>query len=103
MIVTIVLSVIILGLAIILLSGHGFFLIAGFNTMSKDEKEKYDTVALCKFIGKILFPMGLLTPFLAICSELGVFTLFPIVYCCILVGLAVFACIYTSTKNRFKR
>ena len=33
-------------------------MIAGFNTMSEEEKEKYDTVALCKFMGKTMFALS---------------------------------------------
>jgi hypothetical protein len=39
-----------------LLTGHGTNLIAGFNTLSKDEKEKFNKPALCRFVGKILIP-----------------------------------------------
>ena len=38
-------------MAIFLLNGKGAFLIAGFNTMSKEEREKYDEKALCRFVG----------------------------------------------------
>ena len=37
----------------ILLSGKGSNLVAGFNTMSKDEKEKYDKVKVSKQAGKV--------------------------------------------------
>ena len=41
-------------LAIFLLNGKGGFLIAGFNTMSKEDQEKYDEKALCHFVGWLL-------------------------------------------------
>jgi len=37
--------------------GKGSSLIAGFNTLSEEEKEKYDVVALCKFMGKMMFAL----------------------------------------------
>ena len=43
--------VIILIISIILLSGHGSWLIAGYNTASKEEKAKYDKKKLCKTTG----------------------------------------------------
>ena len=43
-------------LGIYLSTGRGTFLIAGYNTMPKEEKEKYDAVALCKFMGKMMLP-----------------------------------------------
>ena len=38
---------------VVLLSGEGSNLVAGFNTMSKDEKEKYDKVKVSKQAGKV--------------------------------------------------
>ena len=37
--------------SIVLLSGHGANLIAGYNTASKEEKNKYDTKKLCRVVG----------------------------------------------------
>ena len=41
--------------SIILLSGHGSWFISGYNTASKEEKEKYDEKKLCRTIGMGLF------------------------------------------------
>ncbi len=38
-------------LSIVLLMGKGSFLIAGYNTASKQEKEKYDVKKLCRVVG----------------------------------------------------
>lgn len=38
---------------VVLLSGKGSNLVAGFNTMSKDEKAKYDKVKVSKQAGKV--------------------------------------------------
>lgn len=38
-------------LTIVLISGHGSWLIAGYNTASKEEKAKYDTKKLCTVSG----------------------------------------------------
>ena len=38
-------------ISIILLSGHGSWLISGYNTASKEEKEKYDEKKLCRTMG----------------------------------------------------
>ncbi|WP_234447108.1 DUF3784 domain-containing protein [Virgibacillus salexigens] len=45
-------------LGIILINGKGSSLIAGYNTMPPEEKEKYDTVSLCKFMGKMMFALS---------------------------------------------
>jgi len=57
-----ILSIIIFGIIIItmiimavfLINGKGSFLIAGYNTMSKKEKEKYDEKAISRFTGWLL-------------------------------------------------
>lgn len=38
-------------IAVVLLSGHGAGLIAGYNTASKEEKAKYDEKKLCRVTG----------------------------------------------------
>ena len=38
-------------LSINLLSGHGSWFISGYNTASKEEKEKYDEKKLCRTMG----------------------------------------------------
>ena len=38
-------------LSIVLLSGHGSWLISGYNTASKEEKKKYDEKKLCRTMG----------------------------------------------------
>lgn len=53
-IVAVVVLAVMLALAIILLQGKGSFLIAGFNMLPRDQKEKVDWPHLCKFMGKIL-------------------------------------------------
>ena len=38
-------------ISVILLSGHGANMIAGYNTASEEEKNKYDTKKLCRVVG----------------------------------------------------
>ena len=45
-------------LGIVFINGKGSSLIAGYNTMSPEEKGKYDTVALTKFMGKMMFALS---------------------------------------------
>ena len=49
-------SLVILG--IVFLKGKGTFLIAGYNTASKAEKEKIDEKKLCKYMGKLMFALA---------------------------------------------
>lgn len=44
-------AIILIILSLILLSGHGSWLIAGYNTASPKEKEKYDQRKLCRVTG----------------------------------------------------
>ena len=45
-------------MTIMLLTGHGSWLIAGYNAMSKEEQEKYDVKRLCRGMG---VGMGVIT------------------------------------------
>ena len=89
-------------MGVIMLFGRGSFLIAGFNTMSKEEKSKYDRTALCKFVGKIILPIGLAIPLIAIG---GIFNIawMMIGYPVFVVGISIFALIYANTGSRFKK
>ena len=45
-------------LGLLFASGRGADLIAGYNTMSAREKEKYDKKKLCKAMAKLMFVLG---------------------------------------------
>jgi len=87
-------------LGCILLTGRGVNLVAGYNTMPKEKKTRYDAQAISKFAGKITLPIGLLT-MLAIFFVLN--TWFWVAYTVVVVGLCVFALVYCNTGNRFKK
>lgn len=63
MLTTIIIAALLLALGIVILAGKGDMLIAGYNTASKEEKEKYD-------IKKLRLLLGLLLIILAACSFL---------------------------------
>ena len=46
-----VIDVLLAMISIILISGHGENLIAGYNTASREEQNKYDTKKLCRVVG----------------------------------------------------
>ncbi|MCW6109315.1 DUF3784 domain-containing protein [Clostridium sporogenes] len=89
-------------LGIILSMGKGSFLIAGFNTMSKEEKEEYDVGFLCKFMGKVMFIIAFCI-ILFLLSE--IFKIKAIFYIGLILFFVVviFTLIYTNTGNRFKK
>ena len=45
-------------LGLVFSRGKGAFLIAGYNTYSKEKKAKYDEKALCRFMGKLMFALA---------------------------------------------
>ena len=47
-------------LSIVLLLGHGSWFISGYNTASKEEKEKYNEKKLCRTMGIGMFVITLL-------------------------------------------
>ena len=89
-------------LGIILSMEKCSFLIAGYNLMSREKKERYDERALCRFAGKLMF-------FLAFCMLLSIIS--TILESPVLLSIAVFlfvaaitfAGIYASTGNRFRK
>ncbi|MDG5789231.1 DUF3784 domain-containing protein [Evansella sp. AB-P1] len=89
-------------LAIILYNGKGAFLIAGYNTLPKEEKEKYDTAALAKFMGKSMFVLTFCITLWFLSQLFVVAWLFSLG----LVGFIVtilFILIYANTGNRFRK
>ncbi len=96
------LSFLMIVMAIALLKGRGAWMIAGYNTMSKEEQEQFDRVALCKFMGKILLPIGLAMPMMLVGMLLGTSWFFW-AFTVLTIGLAIFAVVYANTGNRFRK
>lgn len=88
-------------LGIVLSMGKGSFLIAGFNTMTKKEQDKYDKVALCKFTGKIMFALAFSMIFWVLYQA---FEIKILLYVGVILFSAfiMFLLIYVNTGNRFK-
>lgn len=89
-------------LAFFLSKGKGASLIAGYNTMTDAEKAQYDEVALCKFMGKIMYGISFSILLFALSELLEKQILFIIGLILFLV-LIIFALVYSNTKNRFKK
>lgn len=95
-------SILFIILGIVFLSGKGAFLIAGFNTMPKSEQEKYDTVSMCKFMGKMMFllALGPLFWFFSTYFNIGYLFIIGMVW---FLAVITFLLIYMNTGNRFKK
>lgn len=93
--------VLFLALSIYFSLGKGESLIAGFNTMPTEEQEKYDTVALCKFMGKMMFiyTLGILLCFIG--DQLEINLLFH-TGTILFIVTTLFLLIYMNTGERFK-
>ena len=88
-------------LGIVLSMGKGSFLIAGFNMKTKEEQDKYDKVALCKFTGKIMFALAFSMVFWVLYQA---FKIKFLLYIGVVLFFAfiMFLLIYANTGNRFK-
>ncbi|MFA1642087.1 DUF3784 domain-containing protein [Chryseomicrobium imtechense] len=89
-------------LAVYLSQGKGAFLIAGYNTVPKEEKAKYDEVALCKFMGKALYGICFSLVLLSLSEWLEIPALLWIGIA-LMIGLIVFTLVYSNTGNRFRQ
>jgi len=95
------LGLLLLIMGVFLLNGKGAFLIAGYNTLAKEEKAKYDEKALCRFVGWLMI-------FCFVCVMLmgaGMhWDIMWLMYCGIafLLVATLVAAVYANTGNRFR-
>ena len=89
-------------LAVFLSQGKGAFLIAGYNTLTDEQKAEYDERALCKFMGKIMYGICACLVLMAVSELLDneplLYTGIVLITC-----LAVFAAAFMNTGGRFKK
>ena len=97
-----VIMLLLIAMSIVLLMGKGAWLIAGYNTLDKEEKEQYDSVALCKFFGKYLLSVALLMPVIPVGGIFKINWLAAVFISYVLIS-AIFVIIYCNTGNRFKK
>lgn len=87
-------------LGFLFLSGRGARLVAGYNTLPQQERDRYDERALCRFMGRLM------CYFAGCCVLIGGDGLWPGKGLALAGGIwlaigAVFAMIYANTKGRF--
>ncbi|MGW7969753.1 DUF3784 domain-containing protein [Staphylococcus xylosus] len=102
MIVVLLVMLLFIGLGFVFINGKGSCLISGFNTMSLEEKEQYDVIALCKFMGKMMFAFSFSIIFWLLSEFYDIKWLFYFGLILFLV-MIVFMLIYINTRNRFKK
>jgi hypothetical protein len=91
---------IVLGLIIRL--GNASWLIAGYNTASKEEKEKYDKKQLNKLVSNLLFSLAAVLLLIALGiknSIIGLVILGGILFFVVLIG----GLVYMNTGNRLSK
>ncbi|MBM7578642.1 DUF3784 domain-containing protein [Jeotgalibacillus terrae] len=101
-IINFVLMVSFLIIGIVFSRGKGASLIAGYNTLPEDEKEKYDEVALCKFMGKVMYGVSFSLLLFGLSEILDIPFLFGVGIVLLFV-LIIFAVVYSNTGDRFKK
>ncbi|MDC1541996.1 DUF3784 domain-containing protein [Candidatus Pseudothioglobus singularis] len=89
-------------LGIILYNGKGAFLIAGYNTLPKEEKEKYDEKALCRFVGISMFVLTLPMVLFIIADHIGGNWLY-VLGTILLIGYLIFMLIYMNIPENVLR
>lgn len=75
-------------ISIVLLSGHGSGLIAGYNTADSYEKSKYDEKKLCRITGAGMGVISVFLPFMACMGED-----IPFLFTCVFLGVTVGVCV----------
>lgn len=95
-------ALLLIALSVILMLGRGAWLIAGYNTLSNEEKAQYDCVALCKFIGKYVLLIGLLMPAIPVGVVFKMNWLIAVYVAYMLIS-TIFVMAYCNTGNHFKK
>lgn len=87
--------------SILLLQGKGAMLIAGYNTLSAEDKAKYNKVALCKAVGKIVLCI-MFSIVLIFMGEFFQLNWLLIVGISLMIAIIVVGLIYLNTGNRYR-
>jgi hypothetical protein len=99
--IAIIFGILFAATSIVLLTGHGF---TGYGTFSmgmpEKEKREYDTKSLCRYIGKIILPISILTFFLGIEA---IIKWYVWVYTSTCIGLSIFAIVHVSKGDRYRK
>lgn len=75
-------------LSILLISGHGSWLIAGYNTASEKDKSKYDAKRLCKVTGIGIAVVSVLILVMDLFEEV-----LPAGFACVSAGIIILDCL----------
>lgn len=85
------LAVVFLLISLLLFTGKGTWLIAGYNTSSKKEKEKYDEKKLCSVMGSMCAIIAVLTGILALLDDKSYAMIYSVVICIVVITTVIYA------------
>ena len=87
-------------LGVVFLSGRGAFLIAGYNTMSKERKSQYNEKALCRAVGVMMLGMSLALVLLQLSTTQSIPTL-NLIGTILIFIIPIGGILYLNFGNRF--
>ncbi|SEU13113.1 DUF3784 domain-containing protein [Paenibacillus sp. NFR01] len=96
------LGLIFLVLGIVFYRGKGAILIAGFNTLPKEEQDKYDVPALCRLMGNLMFVTCFCVLLIGLSAVLETQWVTFLAIAILLVA-TLGGVIYANTGNRFRK
>ena len=102
LVVNIVVTLFFVLLGILFMCGKGLDLVAGYNTLSKEEKEKFDPRALSRCMAKMMFALAGGWCVLSVGAQLGKRWLFWVGFALFLL-IVLFFVIYMNAGNRLKK
>lgn len=102
LVIHIILVLLFIILGVVFYRGKGSFLISGYNTASKAEKEKIDESRLCRFMGRLMLALAgcwLIIAFGDIFKTTAVLWIGAGLF----LASAIGAVVYMNTGNRFRK
>ena len=102
LIINISIILLFVALGIVFGTGRGLDLVAGYNTLSKQEKEKIDKKALCRHMSRLMFMLSACWVVLSVGVEIEKMWLFWLGFFLFL-GVAIFYAIYLNTGDRAQK
>ena len=96
-------SLLMIVMGVLFIKGKGGNLLAGYNTMSEEEKEKYDKPALLKAAGKLMILCALLMLVIPVGIQLGYEVEAALWGSGAITVIVIGAVIYMNTGGRFKK
>lgn len=102
LIIHIIIILVFLLLGILFRKGKGAFLIAGYNTASRAQKEKIDKDKLCRYMSTLMFVLAACWAVIACCEIFGKVWLLWVGFSAFLLA-AIIGVIFMNTGNRIMK